>query len=101
MTVGGSGRLRPCSRNSHRAKMPAQERRSSSVFHELSRIITRRPKLIITLWVIAIVAAAILGPRLNAHYSAGGFTDPQGEAARADSIVSGSFTAQYPRSLVI
>jgi RND superfamily putative drug exporter len=54
-----------------------------NVFHRLGRLAARRPRLIVAVWAVALLAALPLAPQAGSVLRAGGFSSGELEAARA------------------
>jgi RND superfamily putative drug exporter len=54
-----------------------------NVFHRLGRLAARRPRLIVAVWALALLAALPFAPQAGSVLRAGGFSSDELEAARA------------------
>jgi uncharacterized membrane protein YdfJ with MMPL/SSD domain len=71
------------------------------MFYRIGRFSYRRRRIVIALWLIALVLSAPLIPRLTQVLEVGGFSNPDIEAARARALLEESLPGFAPSTLVV
>ncbi|MFD9307258.1 MMPL family transporter [Streptomyces sp. NPDC060048] len=68
--------------------------------NRLTRLVISRPKAVVAAWILLLLLTAPFALQLNGVLKAGGFSDPNGEAARAQSTLTRAFH-EAPNTLLV
>ncbi len=77
------------------------ERSGSGVFQTLGRVIVERSKVMLTVYLVAILVAGGVGAQVFAKFDSGGYSDPNSDSAKAWEYLEETFQVKDPTIVLI